>query len=191
MEFKKLVLETRSVRRFRQEPAPERQQLEAWVDLTRLTPSAANRQPLRYLVVAGAEDCARLFPTLHWAGALKDWPGPAENERPTGYVIVLRDQRISKVREHDEGIAAYALQLAARADGYGSCMLGAIERDKIRAEFGLPEWFEIILVLAFGAQGETIVLEEADTDVPSPSYYRDAESVHHVPKRTLEDVLID
>ncbi|MDI9497161.1 MAG: nitroreductase family protein [Bacillota bacterium] len=191
MDFKKLVLETRSVRRFQQEPAPGREQLEAWVDLARRTPSATNRQPLRYLVVAGAEDCARLFPSLHWAGALKDWPGPAEGERPTGYVLLLRDSRLSKTREHDEGIAAYALQLAARADGYGSCMLGAIERDRIRAEFSLPEWCEIILVLAFGIQGETIVLEDAGTGVASPSYYRDADSVHHVPKRTLKDVLID
>ncbi|MDI9469429.1 MAG: nitroreductase family protein [Bacillota bacterium] len=191
MDFAKLVLDTRSVRRFKQEPVPGRELLESWVDIARQTPSAANRQPLRYLVVSGAEDCARLFPSLYWAAALKDWPGPAEDERPTGYVLVLRDQRLAKTREHDEGIVAYALQLAARADGFGSCMLGAIERKQIREEFGLPEWCEISLVLAFGAQGESIVLEDAETGVASPSYYRDAQSVHHVPKRRLKDVLID
>lgn len=63
-------------------------------ELAHLTPCGANAQRLRFHVVSDAEDCARVFDELAWAGALKDWPGPAEGERPTGYIAILAERAV-------------------------------------------------------------------------------------------------
>jgi len=96
MNFESLIVKNRSYRRFDQSKPVERETLRYLVNIARRTPSAANRQPLKYILLNHADTCARLFPHLAWAGALKDWLGPAEGERPTAYVIVLNDKGIAK-----------------------------------------------------------------------------------------------
>ena len=189
-EFESLVIRNRSFRRFDQTKRIPRQTLVDLVDLARRTPSAGNRQPLKYAVLHTPADCARLFPHLRWAGALKGWGGPAEGERPVAYVLILCDTRILKEPGCDQGIAAQTLLLSAAAQGLGGCMLGAIDRARIRAEFNVPEDFDLSLVVALGVPAEKCVLEDAPVggDV---TYYRDEQSVHHVPKRPLAEVLVE
>jgi len=45
------------------------------------------------------------------------------------------------------------------------------------------------LVIALGKPVETVVLEDLPTD-GSIRYYRDAQQVHHVPKRSLQDLIV-
>jgi len=126
-----------------------------------------------------------LFPHLRWAGALKDWPGPAEGERPTGYIIILSEANPG----HNVGIAAQTIQLAAAEAGYGVCMMGAINRDAIKAAFNIPDDINVHLVLAIGKPAETVVIEPMPAD-GNTAYWRSEDGVHHVPKRALEDVLV-
>ena len=190
MNFEQLIVRNRSYRRFDSSKpvAPER--LRYLVDIARRTPSAANRQPLKYILVGDPGRCAALFPHLRWAGALKGWGGPAERERPAAYVIVLGDTEIAADPGCDHGIACQSLLLAAAEKGLGGCMLGAIDRDAIRKTFSIPDRYNILLVVALGVPAETCVLEDAKPggDV---TYYRDAASVHHVPKRPLAEVILD
>lgn len=189
IRFEELVIKGRSYRRFDQARRITRETLVELVNLARRTPAAGNRQPLKYAVLHTPEECARLFPHLRWAGALKDWGGPKEGERPAAYLLVFCDTRILKDPGCDHGIAAQTIQLGATARGLGACMLGAIDRAKIKAEFKLPEHLELLLVVALGVPTEKCVLEEATGgDV---TYYRDAQSVHHVPKRPLAEVLVN
>jgi nitroreductase len=190
MDFEELIVRNRSYRRFDGSKKVSRQALLDLVDLARRTPSAANRQPLKYLLVDGEAERARLFESLHWAGALKDWPGPAEGERPAAYVVVLLDTDIASEAGCDHGIAAQSMLLGAVERGLGGCMLGAIERPKIRADFRLPDRFRILLVVALGVPAETCRLEETGPGGDT-TYYRDAEGVHHVPKRPLHEVLVE
>ncbi|MCY3018371.1 MAG: nitroreductase family protein [Planctomycetota bacterium] len=189
MSLEELVVKARSYRRFAEPQRLERKTLEFLVNVARRVPSAGNRQPLRYLLLHEAEACARMFPYLRWAGALKDWGGPKEGERPAAYIIVLTDTDVSREAECDAGIAAQTIQLAAAERGFGMCMLGAIERPKIQAEFKVPERYQIVLVLALGVPAEKIVLEEAPAS-GDVTYYRDAHDVHHVPKRMLKDIVL-
>ncbi len=124
------------------------------------------------------------------AGALKDWPGPAEGERPTAYILVLNDRKVAKDPGCDHGIACQSLLLAAVERGLGGCMIGSIDRKAIRKEFGISDRFDIFLVVALGVPAETCVLEELKP-AGSIDYYRDADDVHHVPKRPLEEVIVD
>ena len=189
MNVEELIVRNRSYRRYDQAKAVSMETLRDLVDIARRTPSAANRQPLKYVLVADGAGCARLFPHLAWAGALKDWPGPAQGERPAAYVVILCDTEIAKDPGCDHGIAAQSMLVAAVERGLGGCMLGAIDRKGIREDFGIPGRYEILLVVSLGVPAETCVLENADPggDV---TYYRDAESVHHVPKRRLDEVIL-
>lgn len=189
MTFEELIVRNRSYRRFDASKPVSMETLRDLVNVARRTPSAANRQPLKYVLVADAEGCKRLFPHLAWAGALKGWPGPAEGERPVAYIIVLCDTTISEDPGCDHGIACQSMLLAAVERGLGGCMLGAIDRKAIRRDFAIPERYQIHLVVALGVPAETCVLEEAAPggDV---TYYRDAKGVHHVPKRTLDEVIV-
>ena len=93
MSFKELVLQTRSYRRFDQATPVSLDTLRELVDLARQTASGSNIQPLKYVLSAGPATNARIFPHTRWAGYLKDWPGPAEGERPAAYVVMLGDTR--------------------------------------------------------------------------------------------------
>ncbi len=185
-----LIHKNRSYRRFVQSAAVSRETLVELVDLARHSPSGANRQPLKFILSASPETNARIFPCLHWAGYLQDWPGPAEGERPAAYIIILGDTEIARDFGVDHGIAAQSIMLGAAERGLGGCMLGAIERDALRAALDIPERYAILLVLALGEPAETVLLEPVGDD-GSIRYWRDAAGVHHVPKRALDDVILD
>lgn len=189
MEFAQLVSRTRSYRRFRQTPISEAI-LRDLVDLARLSPSGGNVQPLKFMLSNAPEMNERIFPQTLWAGYLKDWPGPAEGERPTAYVIILHDTEVASSPGVDHGIAAQSIVLGAMERGIGACMIGSIKRDRLRRELALPERYEILLIVALGEPGETVVLEETGAD-GSIRYYRDEAGRHHVPKRPLDELILD
>jgi len=184
-----LVLKNRSYRRFHQDQPVSEETLRELVDLGRLSASGSNLQPLKYVLACTPEVNARIFPYLAWAGYLKDWGGPAEGERPTAYVVILGDTTIRADAGVDHGIAAQSILLGATERGLGGCMIGAIKRDGLARELELPDHLEILLVIALGVPAETVVLEEIGADGDT-QYYRDDESVHHVPKRSLEKVIV-
>lgn len=187
--LKDLVLQNRSCRRFHQEAAVEGAVLRELVDLARLSASGANRQPLKFALSTAPAQNARIFPCLHWAAYLKDWVGPEEGERPAAYVIILGDKEIADNFGVDHGIAAQSIMLGAVERGLRGCMMSSVERDKLREILGLPDRYEILLVLALGKPAETVVVDVVDAD-GNIRYWRDAESVHHVPKRSLEDLIL-
>jgi len=67
-----LIIENRTRRRFYQDVAIERETLRELVDLARLSASAANRQPLKYILSDDPQKNALIFSCLIWARALKD-----------------------------------------------------------------------------------------------------------------------
>ena len=188
--LKDIVLKNRSYRRFYEDIPIESADLEELVDLARNTPSTANSQAMKYIIVNDREKNAQVFETLSWAGMLKDWPGPSEGERPSAYIIVLCDLALGKNKQWDEGIAAQTIMLGAVEKGFGGCMLGAINRDKLSACLGIDrEKYDIELCLALGKPKEEVRLVEVGED-GSTAYYRDSAGVHYVPKRKLEDIIL-
>ena len=187
--FQTLIVKTRSYRRFHQNVALTQHQLRDLVNLARLSASGGNRQPLKYVLSWTAEKNARIFPCLHWAGYLKEWGGPAEGERPTGYIVILNDLGIAPAPGCDQGIAAQSMMLGAVEMGFGGCMLGAVDRGQLREALAIPETFETALVLALGKPKETVLLESVKDG--KIEYWRDERGFHHVPKRALSDVILD
>ncbi|MGC9399249.1 MAG: nitroreductase family protein [Anaerolineae bacterium] len=190
MTLSELVRKNRSYRRFDATVPVTLETLRALVDLARLSASAANRQPLKFVLSADAQRNAQIFPCLAWAGYLKDWKGPAEGERPTAYIVIVGDREISRDFGVDHGIAAQSIMLGAAERGLGGCMIGSIDRPRLRGVLGLPERYEILLVLALGKPAETVVIDAVD-ESGDIRYWRDEEDVHHVPKRSLESLILD
>lgn len=184
-----LIIKNRSYRRFHQQVAIERRALTELVDLARLSGSAANLQPLKYILSCDPEKNALIFPHLVWAGFLKDWPGPGEGEKPSAYIIILGDKDITESFGCDHGIAAQSILLGATEKGLNGCMVASIQRKQLRQALNIPQKYEILLVLALGKAKETVRLETLSPD-GDIKYWRDAEGVHHVPKRPLDEIII-
>jgi nitroreductase len=184
-----LVTATRSCRRFHENIAVSRETVRSLVNLARLSASAANRQPLKYILSHTPARNDQIFPCLGWAAYLPDWPGPVPGERPAAYIIILGDRRISTDFGCDLGLAAQNLLLGAREQGLGGCLIGSLQHERLRQVLNLPPRYDILLVLALGAPLETIVLEEVGPD-GDIRYWRDAQGVHHVPKRRLDDIIL-
>lgn len=185
-----LVLKNRSYRRFHQDEPVSLDVLTSLVDLARLSPSAANLQPLKYILSADPKKNASIFPCLAWAGYLKEWPGPEKGERPSAYIIILADKTISPSVACDHGIAAQSMLLGAVEKGLGGCIIASILKVELRKALQIPEQYEILLVLALGRPKETVKLESLSSPDGDIRYWRDSEGIHHVPKRSLDDLIL-
>jgi nitroreductase len=185
MSLKDLVYKTRSYRRFEESHHIDLKILEGLIDLARMSASAANRQPLKYLLFNTPESCETIFPSIAWAAYLK---GPGPGERPSAYIIILGDKSITESFSVDHGIAAQSIMLGATEAGLGGCMIASIKREALRDDLKIPERFEILLILALGKPAEKIVVDEIkNNDV---KYWRDDRDNHHVPKRPLAGLII-
>ncbi len=188
--LKNLILKNRSYRRFFEEAEIGYDVLENLVDLARNTASTANLQGLKYKIINTPEDNLRVFSTLGWAGRLNGKGTPPEGERPSAYIIILCDTRIAKELPIDCGIAAQTILLGAVEEGFGGCMLGSINREKLAVDFVIDlSDFTVPLVIALGKPKENVILTEVGPD-GNIAYYRDEEGNHYVPKRKLEDIII-
>ena len=184
-----LVARNRSFRRFHEDISVEESTLLELVDLARLSASGSNMQPLKFMLSSGSGRNAAIFPHLAWAGYLKDWKGPVEGERPSAYVIILGDTEVRKSFGVDHGIAAQSIMLGAAEQGLGGCMIASINKPRLRFDLQIPERYEILLVLALGKPKETVVIDPVGED-GDIKYWRDEKGVHHVPKRSLDELIL-
>ncbi len=188
--IRELVLKNRSYRRFDESHRIGKETLLQLIDLARLSPSAANLQSLKYSISNEPEKNAVIYRCLRWAGYLQEWDGPAEGERPSAYIIVLGDTSISNNFHCDHGIACQSILLGAVEAGLGGCIIGSVDREKLREDLNIPERYEILLVIAIGRPVERVQIEKLPED-GSIKYYRDEKGVHHVPKRSLDEIVLE
>jgi nitroreductase len=189
MDFQDMVRKSRSYRRFDAGHAIAGETLRGLIGLARISPSAANRQPLKFVLSSSPRWNATIFEHISWAGYLPEWGGPQPAERPTAYIVILVDKTVSQAADVDVGIAAQTILLGAVEKGLGGCMFGAVKRGELAKALGLQDNLAIALVIALGKPVERVVLE----DLPeggSIKYYREADGTHHVPKRKLEELVV-
>lgn len=184
-----LVRKSRSIRRFRENRRIPDETLTELVDIARVCPSAGNRQPLRYIISSDPEETALIESSLLWAMDLPDWDGPVKGERPSAYITIVTERDCIPDPRFDVGIAVQTIMLAAAERGFGGCIVGSVQRDALSQVLSLPKQYEIQLVLAIGYPAESVLLEPLGNDGDT-RYWRDADGVHHVPKRSLREILI-
>lgn len=193
--LKDLLTLNRSYRRFYEEQSIHKETLIQLIELARLSPSPRNLQPYKFAISVLQEANKKIFETLAWAGYLTDWPGPDVGERPSAYIIILNDKTISKNLDRDNicygaGIVGQSIMIGAVEKGIGGCMISSVQRSRLAEKIGLKEELEILIVLALGLPKEEIVLDELDSE-GDVKYWRDENKIHHVPKRTLKELILD
>ena len=187
--FKDLVKQNRSCRRFDNSHKNDEKTLRELVDLARNCASAANIQPLKYIICCDESKNEKIFSCLGWAAYLKDWKGPVKEEKPSAYIIIMGDHNICDKFWCDHGITAQTMLLGARTMGLGGCMFGSINIKKLKAYLNIKDHLEVKLVVALGKPIEKIQIDELNKD-GDIKYWRDENQIHHVPKRKLNDIII-
>ncbi|WP_321306414.1 nitroreductase family protein [Marinifilum fragile] len=187
--LKDLVAKNRSYRRFYESEKITSEQVKSWIDLARLGASGRNAQTIKYKIVLSDGMCEEVFKHLAWAGYLKDWAAPEKGERPSAYVIMINDEELGKNYFSDDGIAVQNLLLGAVESGFGGCIIHAFKNKELRELLKIEEGYSIIQVIALGKPKEEVVIEEMkDGDI---KYWRDEKGVHHVPKRSIDEIILE
>lgn len=187
--LRELLEKNRSYRSFDPSAKISKEELLDMIDSTRLCPSSANLQSLKYRPVFEEKEVKAVFSATKWAGYLSNMEIPPKGHEPTAFIIILNDKNIAANTTpffKDTGICAHTILLRACEMGYNGCMIGSFDKDIIKNELDLPKELEITLVVALGKGDEEIVLTDADESI---KYYRD-NSIHYVPKRSLEEITV-
>lgn len=186
MSFYDLILSRRSIRQFKSIPIPQ-DVLKDIVNAGRLAPSAANRQPLEFIIVDEGGQKERVYPCLKWAGYIAPEGNPKPGQEPQAYVVVVVNSNIrEKGFEWDTGAAIENMILAALEKGIGSCWIISADKERLRDILAIPTTHKIDSVLALGHPAESPVIEDLEDSI---KYWKDEQGRLHVPKRKLSDVI--
>lgn len=185
--IKDIVLKNRSYRRFYEDKKVSVETLRELIAIGHATPSAANRQPIRFKLVCDEQENSKVFECLGWAGYYKDWDGPKKGERPSAYIIMTAPKNVSC--QWDEGIIGQTILLAATEIGMGGCFIGNIQKDKLGDIIGLQNNMEVKIVIVLGYPKEQVVIDiiSQNGDV---KYYRDENQIQHVPKIDVDEIIL-
>lgn len=190
--LKDLILKNRSYRSFNETRKITREELEDMISCARITPSSVNIQPLKYYLAWENEPVSKIQPLTKWAGLLKEFKLPPKGHSPTAFIIICFDSEViasANSFQKDVGIVAQTIMLAATEKGLGGCMIGSFDSEELIKALNLSENIKPALVLALGEPDDKIVLTEIQQDGKT-SYFR-KDNIHYVPKRNLNDLIIN
>lgn len=187
MDVEDAIKKRRTIRRFTQDPIPL-DTLKKLIDLARVAPMANNMQALEFIIVREKENVNELFKLIKFASSLpKPLRTPEKGREPTAYIIVLVNTKIkSGYVDFDVGAAVENMLLGAVKHGIGTCWMGNINVSKIRKLFEIEDFYAIKHVVSLGYPDEVSKVEEIKDTF---SYWKDHEGMH-VPKRTLQDIIL-
>jgi len=179
------IIKKRTIRLFKQDKI-DYKILEKCIDVTRQSSSARNTQPLEYIIVDNKEVLSNLFPLINFGGFISDDKKAKKGFEPTALIIIIVKAGSGEYYKYDIGIAAQNIALVAYENNIGCCMMGSIDREKIKEVLNVPDDYFVDLAIALGYPAEQPIIEETDTE---PEYYRDEKGILHIQKRRLKDVL--
>lgn len=184
-----LMKTRRTYRRFYEEKKISDEVLQDILESVRLSSSAANRQPFNFIIVRDEKAVEQVLPHTKWGGLCRPNDGePVKGDRPVLFIALIENRKINPNADTDGGILLANMTLAAWNHGVGSCIFGALDREKLTELWKIKEDQRIHTVIAFGypKHESSIVDMEQDEDT---RYRMDEELNYIVPKRKLEDIV--
>ena len=185
MDVFECINKRNSIRRFVQDQIDDKNLLKI-IDAARIAPSAANLQPLEYIIINNQEQCAAIFPNIGWAGYIKPAWKPEKHERPTAYIAIINTQPKNFYVDLDVGISMAYIVLSAQSLEFDSCILCKINKKELKQTLKIPDSIELKALVALGKRNETVQREENINDV---KYWRDNKEILHVPKKPLSSII--
>ena len=158
MDFMEIALARQSCRSFDEGREIEQEKLEAVLEAVRLAPSACNGQPYHLTVCRGQK--AKEAAALTMGMGMNKFAAQAPvivliSEMP--YVksaAVGAKLKKNDYRSMDIGIAVAYLTAEAAAQGLGSCILGWLDDEKLRALAGLQYPVRLAVCLGYPGEGD-------------------------------------
>lgn len=154
-DFLELASSRQSDRAYDKTRVVEREKLERILEAARLSPSACNAQPWRFVVVTDLELSVKVGKATAGLGMNK-----FAKDAPVHILIVEDSANISsllgsKIKDKhfpliDIGIAAAHITLAAEAEGLGSCILGWFDEKELKKLLGIPSSKRLLLDITIG-----------------------------------------
>ena len=145
MSLLDVILSRRSIRRYEKKEIPK-DVLDKIVEAGRQSPSAANRQPYRFVIVTDSEIKKEL--KGRFSRFLKDAP-----------VVIVgcanpKARLTGKWATVDTTIALENMVLAAWSLGIGSCWIGNFNEEKTKELLKIPEDWKVVALVTFGYPAE-------------------------------------
>jgi hypothetical protein len=69
-------------------------------------------------------------------------------------------------------------------------MIASVDREKVQRIFGIADEWEIVLVIALGVPAEIVMVDQMGS-ADNIEYWRDEKDRHHVPKRSLDTLILN
>lgn len=156
MSFFKLLYKRESVRNFIDKNV-ERDKIDRCLEASRLSPSACNSQPWRFIIV----DEPDLKDEVAKATFGKLVSFNKFTKTASAFAVIIAENRnlnsrfggmVKDIPYHliDIGIAAEHFCLQAVEEGLGTCMLGWFNEKRIKDLLGIPKKEKVALVIALG-----------------------------------------
>ena len=164
MDFFEALSTRRSIRKYRDQPVEE-EKLHAVLEAVRASPTWANMQCCRLVVVRDAET-KRGISELSYVESFFSPKGykanPAQQAlalAPVVIVLCADPAQSGALRGQDyyltdAGIAAQSLMLAARAQGLGTVFVGVFQEEPLRDLLGIPESVRVVGLFPLGYPAE-------------------------------------
>ncbi len=190
--LKDLIKENRSCRGYDRSRKITRDELAEMVDMARLSAASVNIQPLKYYLVWEEAEAALVNSLVKFGANLPELHLPFDGTEPPAFILICHDRDIHPKPERfmkDVGIVAQTITLAATEMGLAACMIGNYNKLAVHDALGLADNFSVELIISIGKRSEDIRIVDLEED-DDYRYYRDEVGVHYVPKRKLEDVII-
>jgi nitroreductase len=145
MDIFDVIKTRRSIRKYSSKPIPE-QQLQTIFEAARLAPSAANRQPWRFIVVQDTDRKKALAEAADNQTFLSD---------AAAIVVAIGDPEASaNWFEKDTMIALEHIVLTATSLGYGTCWIGAFDADAVKRLLKIPAKMKVVAMTPIGVPDE-------------------------------------
>lgn len=150
MDLFDVIRDRRSIRKYQQQPV-EPEKLTAVLEAARLAPSWKNQQCWRFLVLRDAQLRSALLDCFH-----EENPGRKGLAQAPVVIVVCADPQESGIEEGKEYYLADAamafehLCLAAKALGLGTCWMGWLDEERLKATLGIPASLRVVGVTPLG-----------------------------------------
>ena len=165
MELRDAVLQRRSVRKFTEE-AVSTEDLKKIMELTAYAPSWKNVQPTRYIALFNSEKKRRVAEEAVLGFQMNT---DTIKNAPLLIIVTTVDSRSGFERDGsfstskgthwqsmDAGISAQTFCLAAQEYGYGTCIQGIFDEEKVKEIVEIPEGQSVSALIPMGRpSGET------------------------------------
>jgi nitroreductase len=140
------IYSRRSIRRYENKSIPENV-LNTILEAGRQAPSAANRQPIHFIVLTDSEIKKELSKGL-FSRFIKDSPITIVGCAKTNDILTGKWSVI------DTSIALQNMVVAAWSMGVGSCWIGAFKEDKVKRLLNIPQGWKVVALVTFGYPAE-------------------------------------